>query len=316
MNRLHPVNLLAFLALAFHAALIHAADSRAILGHWKGLTLVKPGEYEVETEVDFSQGAQGGPVGKLSFTTNGQFDMPVNSLAVEGSHAQFAVTDEGGVVSSFQGWLAEDGASIKGDLEESGAHYVFNLVRANPHEGAAAPPSLLHLTGSGEELKARFNKDVSSVRLLAILSASCPLCKSGLGVIQRTVLDEIKDPKLQVYVVWEPVLTNDKEESAAAASRFASDPRVVQYWGGDRFTGRAFAKILGTGATPAWDVYFVFPAGVRWEGPAPDPAFVMSNMPGDQPVKKYPRLNGPTLTTRLKSLLAPEASASSGRSSH
>jgi hypothetical protein len=295
---------MSFLIIYLHPVPSLSADPASIIGSWEGVTLINPAEYEVGIEINFSREENGTLGGKLSFTTNSDFNRPVHSIHIEDSRVVFAVTDDDGVVSSFEGWLSEDGASIEGDLEERGAHYLFKLRRVDPHEIASPQPVLRRLSRNGAELKELFSQAPSRVQLLLILSASCPLCKSGLGMVQRYVLDEIKDPGLRVYVVWEPVSAEDTERSATAASRLMSDPRVVQFWGDHRFVGQAFAEALGVAAVPVWDVYLVIPGDARWETVAPSPSFVMSNMPGEQPLQKYPRFNGPELAAKIKSILA------------
>jgi hypothetical protein len=301
MSRIHRTTFCAFLLLPLLAAPGKAADSGILAGQWEGVTLIKPGEFEVEIEATFSRENDGAAVGKLSFTTNGELDRPIHDLSVEDSRVRFAVTDDAGIVSSFQGWLTPEGSMIDGDLEEQGAHYLFKLHRNDSPKPPAQP--VRQLSRNGVELTKLFNETPARVRLLLIVSPSCPLCKSGLGIVQRYVLDQIKDPGLRVFVVWEPALAHETSASVAAASRFISDPRVVQLWEDEhRFAGQAFAGVLKTGA-PAWDVYLAFPGDIRWADAAPSPAFIMSNMPGEQAPPNYPHLNGPELANQIKRLL-------------
>jgi hypothetical protein len=268
------------------------------------VTLIQPAQFEVAIEVDFSPAESGPLKGRLSFTTNGDLDRPVHSLSVQGRRVRFAVTDDDGVISSFDGWLSEDGSRIEGDLEESGAHYLFSLERIERDEPKPASRAPRRLSKSGFELKELFNQERSRIRLLAILSSSCSLCKSGAGVIQRYLLDAVADPRLTVYVVWEPVIGSDTEESAGAASRFIDDPRVVQFWAEDRFTGRAFEKAFGTAGSPVWDVYLLFADDQTWGDAVPAPSFVMSNLVSKTSLSAHPRLDGAELAAKVKSLLA------------
>ena len=276
----------------------------SLAGRWQGVTLIQPSQYEVVIEAELSPAEGGSLKGRLSFTTNGDLNRPIHDLSVQGRRIRFAVTDDDGVVSAFEGWLSENGSRIEGDLEEKGAHYLFNLERVEGGKPQRARPALRHLSKSGDELKELFNQDRSRVRLLAVLSSSCPLCKSGAGVIQRYLLDRVADPRLAVYVVWEPVTGSDTEEAASVASRFIDDPRVVQLWAEDRFTGQAFEKALGAEGSPVWDVYLLFADGQVWGDSAPVPTFVMSNLVSKVPLPAHPRLNGAELAAKIKSLLA------------
>jgi hypothetical protein len=316
MSRFHNLSILLLLAFTLYSAVSHAAEPASVVGNWKGVVFIKPAEQEVEIEVSFSREDNGALAGRLSFTTNGDFNRPIHSLSIEGTHLRFAVTDDEGIVSSFDGWLSEDGAIVTGDLKEQNAHYVFNLHRIDIHNSASVQPALRRLSRNGDEIRELFNHDSSCVRILLILSSACPICKSSMGVVQRYVLDEIKAPDLRVYVIWEPVVARDTEETATAASRFMSDPRVVQFWGENRFAGQAFANALTAGAAPVWDVFFIFSGGARWETVVPTPSFIMSNMPGEQPLRKYPRLNGPELALKIKSLLGKDGSMPVGRPVH
>jgi hypothetical protein len=291
-----------------------AAGQTPLVGHWEGVTLIQPAKYEVAIEVDFSPVEGDAPKGSLSFTTNSDSKEPIHSLLVQDRRVRFAVTDEDGVISSFDGWLSDDGSRIAGDLEEGDAHYLFNLRRVDRGKSRPAQPALRHLSKSGAELKELFNRDRSRIRLLAILSPSCPLCKSGVGVIQRYLLDEVTDPRLAVYVIWEQVIGSDTQEAARAASRFIDDPRVAQFWAEDRFTGQAFEQALGAVGSPVWDVYLLFADGQAWSDAVPAPSFLMSNLVSKTPLPDHPRLDGVELGAKVKSLLASRGDAPAHRS--
>ena len=304
MRRFHGIPLVWLAILGGLSAAGPAAGQALLAGRWQGVTLIQPGQYEVAIEADFSPAEGGALKGHLSFTTNGDPNRPVQNLSVQGRRVRFAVTDDEGVVSSFDGWLSEDGSRLAGDLEEKGAHYLFNLERVEDGKPQPAQPALRRLSKSGAELKEPFNQDRSRLRLIAVLSSSCPLCKSGVGVIQRYLLDRVADPRLAVYVVWEPVVDSDTEEAARAASRFIDDPRVVQFWAEDRFTGQAFEKALGAVGSPVWDVYLLFADGQAWGDSVPAPSFLMSNLVSKTPLPAHPRLDGTELAAKVQALLA------------
>jgi len=49
-------------------------------------------------------------------------------------------------------------------------------------------------------------------------------------VVQRYVLDKVKDPNLKVYVVWGPMLGGEKEEDAREATALVPDARAIHFW--------------------------------------------------------------------------------------
>ncbi len=89
------------------------------------------------------------------------------------------------------------------------------------------------------------------------------------------MLTKIDNEDLAVHVVWTPVLGSDKRSSVDRAHKlFIDDPRAVQYWDGDQDLGKAYGTIveLPNGRELAWDIYFVYAAGVEWgeKPPMPD----------------------------------------------
>lgn len=125
------------------------------------------------------------------------------------------------------------------------------------------------------DLGEAFNQDRGSVRLVALLSASCGYCIKGYRYM-RKLLDEIPDERLKMYVVWEPMLSGDTRKLSEKMARKAEDPRMVyQAWDEARITGEAWTRVMLDGddrwsATgPAWDVYYLYGADVEWTEDAP-----------------------------------------------
>ncbi|HEY3999347.1 MAG TPA: hypothetical protein VGO93_10805 [Candidatus Xenobia bacterium] len=95
-------------------------------------------------------------------------------------------------------------------------------------------------------------------------------------MIVRSLFDKIASPRLHAMMVWEGILGGDR--SALMPSE--SDPRIGRVWDGEAATGKAVASVLLKGIPnpkpellhhPAWDIYLVYPPGVRWAGAAPPP---------------------------------------------
>lgn len=112
--------------------------------------------------------------------------------------------------------------------------------------------------------------------------------------MQQQVLESLPDANLAVLTVWEPILTHDDEGAARRAMALVTDERVAQFWAPDLALGHAFAPVLGLSREPAWDVYLVYPPGVRWdEGPPPAPRDFQHQLSGRLPAGK--RLDGAAL---------------------
>lgn len=87
-------------------------------------------------------------------------------------------------------------------------------------------------------------------------------------------MSRLKDEKLAVHVVWMPVLAGDDREAAEQSKGLIPDPRARHYWTDEQSLGMAYGKILKLprGRDLAWDIYFAFDAGVKWEEAPPVPA--------------------------------------------
>ena len=139
---------------------------------------------------------------------------------------------------------------------------------------------------STEQLKQRFQQDSDRVRLIALLSPVCPACRRGFADMQ-SVLKDVPDSRLRVYIVWLPMFPGDSRGWAQTRSDEFKDDRLSYYWDGDKLTGEEWNKTLDLNRT-AWDVYFLYESGSKWDGAAPAPSFWMHQLGG---VTKAPQLN-------------------------
>lgn len=129
------------------------------------------------------------------------------------------------------------------------------------------------------------------------------MCRHGARAVRDHVLT-LNAPDLRVFVVWEPILHADHERAARRSSVVLDDPRTTQFWIPSRDVGMMFRKPLGLESEPAWDVYLVYPRGVRWEDDPPKPAFFMHQMGGRLPNKLL--LDGGRLASEIRRRLAVE----------
>lgn len=310
-SRLWLAGLLAALAPAALFGEIGDSGSPRLTGSWKGSTLVKPARIEVDFRLVVTREDPQSFAGSLSFPTQGPKEYALETLTRQGNTVAFSSTDEENVVSAFEGQLSADGREVKGIVKVRGKEYPFAMTR---DEGGSAPrsPSLWKLSAEGQELKELFNLDDGKVRLLLILAPTNGTCRMGANLVERYVLDRIDDPRLAVYVVWEPRDPADTEEKARGAARFLSDPRVSHFWAGNGFAGKEFKNVIGfTGESPAIDVYLLFPAEGRWTGPAPAPTSFMHYRPE---LPKERAMHAENLAGEVEALLRGPAAVAGSRS--
>jgi hypothetical protein len=285
----------------------------AVTGRWEGIVQVRAAVHEIDFSVEVRPVADGKLGGSITFLTQDDPPQPLDSVKVNGNEVTITTHDPQGVVSSFQGRLAADG-TMSGELAEGDGRYPFSAHRQE-HPSVAPAGNLQDLAPTGANLVDLFNKDRGKVRLVAILSPTCPMCKNGSRILERYVLERISDPNLRVYIVWENIRTDDSRQHALKSAAFAADPRVTNFWSEKRVMGEAFKEKVGFKTSPAWDVFLLFPAGTVWEkGAVPTPSELMCNLMGSpEDSAKLPRFNGAQLQEQVKAMLA-KSQASAGLS--
>jgi hypothetical protein len=139
-------------------------------------------------------------------------------------------------------------------------------------------------------LREAFNADVGKVRVVALVSPTCGTCLRGASDMQDHVFGAIGGDRLAGFIVWVPKL-DGKEKNVPEATHTVSDPRVTHFWDGRAVLVHGYDTVLGLG-TDAWDVYLVYPPGVRWDGTLPPaPAFWMHQLGS----RGRPGVDGPYL---------------------
>ena len=149
-----------------------------------------------------------------------------------------------------------------------------------------------------EPLKQAFQRDRGTVRLVALLSPVCPMCRSGFADMQK-VLKAFPDERLRAYIVWLPMFPGDSRKWAQTRSDEFSDKRLSYYWDGEKLSGNQWQKLLGT-KREAWDVYLLYGAGSQWDKEPTTPDFWMHQLSG---VTHAPHLDEEAFETKVKELL-------------
>lgn len=262
---------------------VTAAGTADAAGRWLGVLMIRPAVSELEMVFDI-ENDEGYWHGTLSLPTKGVVDHPLDFVVVEGDHVRLAYSYTAGGTSTFEGSLAADGSAIEGTLVERGREMPLRL---EPHAVTEPPaPQPVQSIQTTSQLREAFNASADKVRVVLLVSPTCPPCKSAVRVVQRYLLDGVADDDLAVLVVWEPVQTSDTAEAAAGAAQLVSDPRARHYWTLEPGLADPLGAPLGELPSPVWDVFLVYPPGVRWEESAPHPARAMHNgaeVPGTVP---------------------------------
>lgn len=119
-------------------------------------------------------------------------------------------------------------------------------------------------------------------------------------------MEKIASEKLATYVVWLPVLNFQNaatlQRNVQKESSRLPGPRSLHYSDPEGYSGKEYGKIIGVPyGSPAWDIYFVFGADVRWDGGAPAPTYWEHQLGGMDGTR---RLNGSRFAEEVRKLLA------------
>jgi len=259
-------------------------------GLWEGTIVYQPGQVELDVTVEVS----GEPlVGTIDVPAQDLRFHPLRAVQVDGSKVAFGydlVPGKDDPANRFwlRGELAPDGKAIAGEftgrIHETDLRIPFRLERrgdAGSDRPAAVKPPLVPLSDRGDELRAAFNRDRDKLRLVMLLSPTCPACLGKAGVTKRYVLDRVKDDGLRVYVVWGPMLGDEKEENARDATALLPDPRVTHFWTATNTVAERFGRAVKLpDGLLGWDTYQLFAPGATWGDAPPAPArFMQMNKP-------------------------------------
>lgn len=157
---------------------------------------------------------------------------------------------------------------------------AFVLAALYLASGGSAPegqPPVADLRSGLAPLQEQFNAAAANMRVILLVSHTCPYCLRGAADFQR-VLERHADAPVAVFAVWQPVLPTDWGKPASAPLRRLHDPRVRQYWDPQRSVASALRDVP-SGPKPGccwshevpWDAMAVYKPGTLWGETLPEP---------------------------------------------
>jgi hypothetical protein len=173
-----------------------------------------------------------------------------------------------------------------------------------------SPPSLTILDGSANQLREDFNRAKGSVRTLFVVDPICPGCLRGLDDLNKALLADTQDPRLQTFVVHVPVLKPAaKAKDVPPAAELLQNAHVRHYWNPSGSFGRDLAEgvnLQRDGKTVyAWDVWLIYGPEAIWTGTSPPkPRLLMHQLRALQGSKEFPHLDSEVFAHEVHQLLA------------
>ena len=143
-----------------------------------------------------------------------------------------------------------------------------------------------------------FNTDSGKIRIISLLSPADPVSERGFHAM-RYVLREIPDKRLRLFVIWIPVLRNDRKEIAEEKAKTTGDFRMVHFWDPNRITAVTWQETLGLNQL-AWNVYLVYGDTITWDFEISPPTFWMRQLSADV---EAPILEKRVFVEKIKELL-------------
>lgn len=126
-------------------------------------------------------------------------------------------------------------------------------------------PSLLGAT-TLDQVKARFNQDAGVLRLVVLVSPTCPACVSGAGWIQEYALKRNPALAVKVYAIWYEMYPGDSPDDFPAARALMPDRRVTHFWDPGKDVGRWFHGFVPSDVRGGieWDAFYLFDETSVW----------------------------------------------------
>jgi hypothetical protein len=182
--------------------------------------------------------------------------------------------------------------------------------------GASMPYTLLDDQAS--QLRADFNRNLGSVRLVFVVDPICPGCLRGLADMNRDLLAGTSDPRLRTFVVHEPVLgvaqyapwlRSSGGKDVRKAAELLHNPNVRHYWNASGAFGRLLSQAVGLKngdkQVYAWDVWLLYGPEAKWAGTdPPQPRLLMHQLGALRDSKEFPYLDSRVFAEQVHTLLA------------
>jgi hypothetical protein len=192
-------------------------------------------------------------------------------------------------------------------------------VGCSQGQGSTAAAPYTVLDHQADQLRADFNRKVGSVRLLFVVDPICPTCLRGLADMNRDLLKNVSDPRLQTFVVHEPVLGVARYapwlrvaggKDVQKAGQLLENSNVHHYWNVSGDFGRLLSRAVGLKNDDgqevyAWDVWLLYGPDAKWEGTDPPrPLLLMHQLGALHGSTEFPHLDSHVLAQRVRTLLA------------
>jgi hypothetical protein len=115
-------------------------------------------------------------------------------------------------------------------------------------------------SGTFEQLKERFNRDKGSVRLILLVSPTCPACVGGAQWIEDQILKQYPKLDIHVYAIWYEMYPGDSPKAFPSARKMMPNPRVEHYWDKKKAAGRWFRENVPSKYKKPimWDAYYLY----------------------------------------------------------
>jgi hypothetical protein len=182
----------------------------------------------------------------------------------------------------------------------------------------ASSMSYAILDDQGSRLREDFNRRVGSIRLLFVVDPICPTCLRGLADMNRDLLERTADPRLQTFIVHEPVLGLARVapwlrisggKDVPRAAQLLHNPNVHHYWNPSGAFGRLLSQAVGLKngerQVYAWDVWLIYGPDAKWEGTGPPrPLLLMHQLGALRGSAEFPQLDSHAFAHQVQALLA------------
>lgn len=154
-------------------------------------------------------------------------------------------------------------------MRRSILHVAFLSVVIALALTATAPARMMPVRAAAsafDQLKAAFNGDQGTYRLVVLVSPTCPQCVNGAVWIQDYVLRRHPKLAVKVYAVWYEMYPGDSPDDFPEARKLLADPRVTHYWDQPKDVGRWFYGLVPTKTKGdiEWDAFYLYGPETVW----------------------------------------------------